>query len=293
MQRLEKRVKFECPECHDSATSEVRVTEPNWRASEKMPELTSESETVVVCNLCSAVFSAYVRNRASDCTVILDHYPELEVLAYNAFFLPREDDEWLNTDLPENPSAIFMNSYHHAGDILAEYGIGGSGVLSHSAFIINRMVFAQQISALEAFLGDTLIQQVKRSKIAMDRLLANDSDLKEVKISLAEIANSPDIVSKIVEEYLQKILYHNLSKVAVLYKIALGVEIWPDEIIRKCLFRAIQYRHDCVHRNGRNKDGNELQVFTTPYVKEILDAMLNLVNHIAANIQLHQTLAHL
>lgn len=284
MQRLETCVKFDCPICHRSAANKVLVPEPNWGASDKVSELTSESETEVVCDLCGAVFSAYVQNSASDCSVTLDDYPETEVLADNAFFAPSADDDWLNTDLPENPSGIFLDSHYHAGDILAEYGIGGRGVLSHSAFIINRMVFSQQVSALEAYLGDTLVQQVKQSQIATGKLLANDDELKDVKIGLAEIVISPDIVSKTVQAHLQKILYHNLAKVAVLYKIALDIDIWPDEVIKKGLFRAVQYRHDCVHRNGRDKDGNEQQVFTTEYVKEMLDAMSKLVRHIEAKI---------
>lgn len=280
MQRLETTAKFNCPLCHKDATAKIEVPEPNWGASDKMSELTSESETEVTCNQCEVTFTAYVQNSASDCTVTLDEYPDVEVIADNAFFSPSEDDDWLNTDLPEHPAGIFMDSHHHSGDILAEYGVGGTGVLSHSAFIINRMVFAQQVSALEAYLGDTLVQQVMFSQEAMDRILDKEEELKDVKIGLADIVKSPNIVRETVRAHLQGILYHNLAKVAVLYKIALKINIWPNDDIKKSLFRAVQYRHDCVHRNGRDKDGTELTVFTTEYVTSMLEAMRTLVQHI-------------
>lgn len=284
MQRLETTVKFDCPLCFKRATDEVGVPEPNWGASDKMSELTSESETEVTCNHCDVTFSAYVYNSASDCSVTLDDHPSVKVIADNAFFSPSDDEDWLNAALPENPLKIFEHSHHHAGDILAEYGVGGTGVLSHSASIINRMVFAQQVSALEAYLGDTLVQQVMRSSEAMDRLLAKDEQLKDVKIGLAEIVKSPEIVRHTVQTHLQSIIYHNLAKVAVLYKIALEIDIWPSEEIKKSLFRAVKYRHDCVHRNGRDTEGKELKVFTTEYVNEMLAAMSSLVEHIVMAI---------
>lgn len=279
MQRLETTAKFTCPICHEVATSKVGVPEPNWGASDKMSELTSESETEVTCDQCEEAFSAYVQNSASNCTVTLDDYPDVRITADNAFFSPMDDD-WLNSNLPADPASIFWDSYHHSGDILGEYGVGGTGALAHSAFMINRMVFAQQISALEAYLGDTLVKQAMNSKEVMDRLLEKEEELRNVKIGLVDIFKSPNIVRETVRGHLQGILYHNLAKVAVLYKIALNIEIWPSNLIRTSLFRAVQYRHDCVHRNGRDKSGTELTVFTTEYVNEILETMRLLVQHI-------------
>ena len=151
--------------------------------SHKISDLTSESDTDVTCNHYGTTFAAYVFNSASDCTATLDYHPEINVLADNVFFSPSDDDDWLNDNLPENPAGIFMDSHHHSGDILAEYGVGGTAVLSHSAFIFNRMVFAQQISALEAYLGDTLIQQVMFDKNALDRLLDKEEDLRTLCIT--------------------------------------------------------------------------------------------------------------
>lgn len=51
--------------------------------------------------------------------------------------------------LPDDPFTIFMDSYHHTGDMLADFGGNGGHHL------LNRMIFSHQVTALEAYLGDT------------------------------------------------------------------------------------------------------------------------------------------
>jgi len=271
IQTLQTHISFICPSCGKNAECNVDVPEPDWSAAENMSDLSSEDKTDVFCNLCQSEFPAYVMNVSGNCGVTLDDYPEIEVIADHAFFSPPSDDEWLNTDVPIDPYQIFMDSYYHLGDILAEYGVDGRGILAHSSYLINRMVFAQQISALESYLGDNLIKRVLESDDALQKLLNKDKDLKDVRLPLTGILKNSNIVLDTVQKHLQEILYHNLAKVEVLYKIALDINIWPDQETKEKIFNSIVYRHDCVHRNGRNKDGEELEVFTTEYVSDILE----------------------
>jgi hypothetical protein len=46
------------------------------------------------------------------------------------------------------------------------------------------------------------------------------------------------------------------------------------------LMRAIINRHDCVHRNGHNKDGEKLTVFSPRYIEEIAGDVHALVDAI-------------
>lgn len=57
-----------------------------------------------------------------------------------------EPDEWLDYAAPDAPFKIFMDSYHHTGDMLADHGDESGG------FLLNRMIFSHQITALEAYL---------------------------------------------------------------------------------------------------------------------------------------------
>jgi hypothetical protein len=83
-----------------------------------------------------------------------------------------------------------------------------------------------------------------------------------------------------VKEHLQGVLYHNLAKVAVLYRLALQVDIWPDKQTQNELFFAVSRRHDYVHRNGNDKDGNPLPKLTRADVWAVLEALRRMVEHI-------------
>jgi hypothetical protein len=105
----------------------------------------------------------------------------------------------------------------------------------------------------------------------MTRLMAEDKDLAKERFSLADIAARPDLVEQTVREYLRSILYHNLAKV--------------DFLDKDRLFQAIKYRHDCVHRNGFDAEGNELTIFTRQFVQETSDLMRDFVGKIQTCIR--------
>jgi hypothetical protein len=88
------------------------------------------------------------------------------------------------------------------------------------------------------------------------------------------------LVERKVREHLRAVLYHNLAKVDVLYDIALGVRILNLAGDKKSLFKAVILRHDCVHRNGFDKDGNELKVFTKASVQDMADLIKVFVERI-------------
>lgn len=67
---------------------------------------------------------------------------------------PPEPDEWLDYDVPANPFTIFMDSFHQTGDLLADHG------KEDGRHLINRLMFSHQVTALEAYLGDTLLNAV-------------------------------------------------------------------------------------------------------------------------------------
>jgi hypothetical protein len=46
------------------------------------------------------------------------------------------------------------------------------------------------------------------------------------------------------------------------------------------LFKAVMLRHDCVHRHGFDKNGNELKVFTKAFVQDTADLIKVFVENI-------------
>ncbi|CAD5291774.1 conserved hypothetical protein [Bosea sp. 62] len=194
-----------------------------------------------------------------------------------------EPDEWVDYSVPDDPFTIFMSSYHHTGDLLADHG-------SHSGrHLVNRMIFSHQITAMEAYLADRLINEIAADAGAFQRLLSKDEDLAKEKFTLAEISKDLALVERNVREHLRSIQYHNLAKVDVLYNIALGIRILSLANDRARLFKAVMLRHDCVHRNGFDKDGNELVVFTKTFVQDTADLIKGFVEGIERAVRARST----
>lgn len=198
----------------------------------------------------------------------------VEDLEYGLEHQMPDVETWLNDQVPSDPHSIFMNSYFHTGDLLADHGE------PRGNFLLNRMVFSHQVTALEAYLGDTLINEVMSDVGALQRLIVGADELVSEKFTLVQIAKCPDLVQRTVRSYLRGILYHNLEKVGVLYRIALGVRILELSNDKSSLFQAVSLRHDCVHRNGFDKDGIELKVFTKEFVQQTADLIRGFVDSV-------------
>jgi hypothetical protein len=190
----------------------------------------------------------------------------------------REPDVWGDYALPDDPFAIFMDTYYTADYLLGDHHRVGNDLL-------NRMIFTHYVTALEAYLADTLIKAVLADTSAMTRLVTEDSELKKEKFSLAEIAANPDLVKTKVSKYLRLIIYHDLRRVDFLYAAALGISILSLGRDNARLLETIRLRQDCVHRNGRDSDGKALTVFTREYVQDTSDLIKELVVEIQKKLK--------
>lgn len=190
-----------------------------------------------------------------------------------------DDEDWLDSAPPDRPFDVLASTMFHLDDLTAEYGIGGRGLLSHSAALVNRMIYATAIAAMEAYLGDTLVNQVMSDPVAIKRMLTQDKDLTKMKFSLEELVGKPFFVDETIRTYLKTLLYHNLAKVEVLYKIATNFAILPDPLLRARLYKAVLLRHDIVHRNGKDVDGAEV-AFPTADVIALISDIRTMAQHI-------------
>ena len=255
MQNFQPYFQFRCPNCN--------------RLADVYMELTGDVQTEINCNRCGSCFSANAYDTPDGHNIVLDDYPIIEVRP-DPWPLT-EDYDWSDQATPSDPYDFFIDSYRQASDMLAEHGSDDGENL------INRMIFTQHISALEAFLCDTLVNSIRERPEALKNLLESDKALTSMKFSLTEISNNTNLVNDKVDEYLKYLVYHNLKKSDFLYKKVLGIKILSTQTESRILFEAIQYRHDCVHRNGIGKDKKRLDVFTKLYVQQVADLIYNLV----------------
>jgi hypothetical protein len=186
------------------------------------------------------------------------------------------DDEWLEYDPPEdNPYDKYMSSYREIDAFLEKLGGNGDDLM-------NRLLFSHQITVFEAFLCDNLINQIKEDREAFLQLITQENDLSKERFTLNQIVTDPDLVNRRVFSYLQSVVWHKLAKAEHIYFIVTGKKILgsmaPGDKME--LYRAIEYRNDCVHRNGEDRDGNRLDVFTKGYIITIGNIITSIVMEI-------------
>ncbi len=74
---------------------------------------------------------------------------------------------------------------------------------------------------------------------------------------------------------MREIIYHKLDVVKNLYKSTFNIDLGDIGTLMK----AIQKRHDIVHRNGHDKNGNVVEI-TKGDVQQLILDVSNFINHI-------------
>lgn len=144
-----------------------------------------------------------------------------------------------------------------------------------------RLLYVAIIGVLETFLSDTFINQIKENKIYYSNFLKTFPDFKKEKISLSEILNTYENLDKKVYKAALDVIYHNLPIVREMYKSTFIID-FPD--IRE-LSKAVNKRHDLVHRNGKNKEG-EIVIVTKDEVEALLNEVLDFGKQIALKLKM-------
>lgn len=116
-----------------------------------------------------------------------------------------------------------------------------------------KISFATAITAMETYLSDTFINRVTNDNTLTRRCIETDPEFKNRKLDLSDIFTRKEALPQEVRNYLVDILFHNLAKVKMMYQSVLHIE-FPKDL--GTLYKAIETRHDIVHRGGKNKSGN-------------------------------------
>ena len=270
------RLYFRCPLCGVANTIDVEVADFN--SPQKSGETVHQGPIVIECENCENDFDGTSLCNESGCTITLDRYPDLKFYGDAPSYATSDEEYWLDYEPPENPYKIFLETYHLIIDLLDH-----RFHRFEDPQIVTRMIFVQLISAMEAYLGDKLIFHTLESRDNMDRLIHQDRNLIDTKISLSEIIRNESVLETTVKRYLRSILYHNLERVRFVYKSALSFDIFTNDADWKILLIAINNRHDCAHRNGATVDGQLNRIFTRTYVRRVGQAIERLANHIEVN----------
>jgi hypothetical protein len=138
------------------------------------------------------------------------------------------------------------------------------------------LLYANVITVMETYLSDTLIGSIQKDERCLRNLVQINPEFASKKLSLSDIFERMEKIREEVQEYLLGIIYHNLAKVKSLYECALGIT-FPEDL--EAVFKAIQVRHDIVHRNGKAKDGRRV-ILKRSDVEILINMVEKLVVHL-------------
>ena len=132
------------------------------------------------------------------------------------------------------------------------------------------------ITAVETYLSDAFINTVLSDDKYLRRFVESNPEFKKKTFKLSEIFLRHENINDEVKEYLLSQLWHNIAKIKPMYKATLDVS-FPENL--GSMLQAIKIRHDLVHRNGRNRDGDQI-VLTKEDVEGLIANASEFINYI-------------
>lgn len=134
------------------------------------------------------------------------------------------------------------------------------------------MLHAHVVTAVEAYLSSTFIELSLDADEYMRKLVETDPEFAKRKFTIQEIFTKRETLRDDLRSYLKDLIFHDIAKVNLMYKSVFGIDFGDV----KWLYEAVMLRHDCVHRAGYDKDGNEAPL-TIGSIQELIDRCRALV----------------
>jgi len=134
-----------------------------------------------------------------------------------------------------------------------------------------RMLFASVITALETYLSDRFVSSVMSNPKALRKFVETYPRFKDEKLKLSEIFSRYEHLEREIKlMLLGEMVWHRLEIVSRMFKDTFDVD-FPDRKDVEELLRAIDIRHDLVHRSGKTTDGEEHTITPEKIEKLIAD----------------------
>jgi hypothetical protein len=118
------------------------------------------------------------------------------------------------------------------------------------------MLYAHIVTAVEAYLSSTFIEKALETEALMRKLVETDPEFAKRKFTIQEIFSRKDNLKDDVRQHLKSVIFHDIAKVRRMYKAVFDIDFGDV----KWLFNAVLLRHDCVHRAGYDKKGDEAPI---------------------------------
>lgn len=263
-------VNFECDQCGTHVESEeIDIPSPNYMADTASDSQT-DNEGYAICENCEKQFDidiyvtyaggdGHVNDlpEASDVTVVENEEPyyedQYDAISSNTAFL-----ETFNSELNDLNSLL---------TIVPED--------ENLKKIFLRQIFSSVIGTMETYFSDAFINTVLSNEESLRKFYENFIGFGKQNISISAVYDFLDKAEAVAKKTMLDVIYHHLPKVSNMYRDCLGVS-FPNfgEI-----YKAVLTRHDLVHRNGKTKEGEEVEVDENA-VTELIEKMRIFIHEI-------------
>ena len=249
-------VKFDCPNCGNRVMTgwEVDIPYPNFSADTANDSENSEF-TAAQCGKCEEEFEIHITNGYGGGWIgveKLDDDAEIETIQ-----IPEPPDYELEASLSNSE---FKETFDGSiNNIIQLSKISIPDEVQQKLLFGN--LFVSVITSMETYLSDAFLNVVdKRDSLYLRKFVAAFQKYQDKKIKISEIFDFTDGIKQDALKHIRDLTFHNIEQSKYLYGKVLDIN-FPEEL--GGLFKIIDLRHDLVHRNGKTKDGNDIQISDT------------------------------
>jgi len=178
-------------------------------------------------------------------TVYLDHHVFDEPGDYDYY-----DEELAWERASDSHFSDFRNALQHIRSL------AGVSVPVSEQFSLLVMLYMHATSSFEHLLYRCFQHEVTQSGENMKRFVETNPEFKKRKFTLDQIFTKRDQLEELVAEHIKEVIFHRLDKVVPMYRSVLAFEFGDCDWIAETFLR----RHDCAHRAGHTKDGEQLEL---------------------------------
>jgi len=141
--------------------------------------------------------------------------------------------------------------------------------------ILKRQIYIGIIGTMEAFLSETFIKLTTENENYLKRFVKTHPDFRKQKFELRDIFDSIEKITETAKRVMLDTIYHDLPKVKEMYRSTFEIEFPKLQNVIK----SVLTRHDLVHRNGKTKEGKQVEL-SKESVEELIVNIVNFVEDI-------------
>jgi hypothetical protein len=273
-------VRFKCVECGEQVQSDnIEIPHPDYSADTAY-ESTVEGEGHAMCDECMHKYEIGIYVDYAGGTGQIEDLPDDYEVEVEEISIEELEEAYYDEQFEAiSGNTRFLTTFKTEVVNLKQLNELVVGNQSTDQ-TLKRQIYVGVIASMEAYLSDAFINTTLNSMDLTKRFVSSFKDFSEVTIKLNQLFDYESDIYGICRRSMLDVMYHNLPKVKGMYKDTLGVDLGEIGTV----YKAVLNRHDLVHRNGKNKEGEELQL-TKGIIDELLTNVDEFISRIDAQIK--------